>query len=113
VDLNHRPQRYELDREYKTLTKTVTYGTCSVLKPCSIGVHLWFTLPQSGTKLTQLERLLSSESGHTVKPFEQSAYDPKRTFSTALVSRGRGSISSRPIKLSLACIHVNQLGFGY
>ncbi len=30
--------------------------------------------------LIVFERLLSSESGYSVKPFEQSASDPKRTF---------------------------------
>jgi len=53
------------NREYWLLIKTVTYGTCSVPKPCSLGVHLCFTLPQSGTKLTHLERLLPSESGNS------------------------------------------------
>ncbi len=63
-----------LNRYNWLLTKTVTYGTCALSKPCSIGVHLWFTLPESGTKNTQ---------------FLMSAIQRKRTLDvTVKIERG-------------------------
>jgi len=38
------------------------------------------------------ERLLSSESGHSIKSFEQSASDPKRTLTSSL----KGALFARP-----------------
>jgi len=34
--------------------------------------------------LIVFERLLSSESGHSIKPYEQSASDPNRTFNSKI-----------------------------
>ncbi len=40
------------------------------------------------------ERLLSSESGHSAKPFEQSAFDPKRTFDKKYIHTPNRGFSS-------------------
>ena len=59
------------------LTVNACFGLLAAYHYLYLNVRFQY---KADIRVDSSERLLSSESGHSVKPFEQSAFDPKRTL---------------------------------